>query len=163
MKVVIRKIRTEDNPAIQRIIQTVMPELGAGGLGFAINDGEVLNMYEAYQHPRSVYYVCEVNGMIVGGGGIAPLEGGDQLTCELKKMYFLNESRGKGFGQQMLSTCLRAARDFGYEKCYLETFNTMTTAMRLYEKNGFVSIPRSLGNTGHFACDRFYILDLKEK
>ncbi|MFZ5972994.1 MAG: GNAT family N-acetyltransferase [Bacteroidota bacterium] len=156
----IRLIEPADNVAVARIIRTVMPEFGASGQGFAIHDGEVDRMYEAYAQPRCSYYVFEVGGQIVGGGGVAPLVGGTPDTCELKKMYFLAEGRGKGWGQQVLANCLEAARAHGYRYCYLETFNTMKGAMKLYEKNGFKKIAGPLGNTGHFACDTFYQLAL---
>jgi putative acetyltransferase len=154
--VIVRSIQPEDNAAIAAIIRTVMPEFGASGQGFAIHDKEVDDMFASYTQPRTAYFVCELNGKVVGGGGVAPLEGGDDDTCELKKMYFLPEGRGKGLGQQVLDACLKAAREIGYTYCYLETFNTMTLAMKLYAKNGFEKIPGPCGNTGHFACDTFY-------
>jgi len=156
----IRPVAPSDNAQIAEIIRTVMPEFGANGAGFAIHDQEVDNMFSAYSRPRCSYFVCEMDGRIIGGGGIAPLEGGDEDTCELKKMYFLPEARGKGLGQQVLQRCLIAAKDKGFRYCYLETFNTMKDAMKLYAKNGFIKIPGALGNTGHFACDTFYQLDL---
>ena len=160
MKIQIRKIEPRDNVSVARIIRTVMPEFGAGGLGFAIHDNEVDDMHAAYTRPRCAYYVCEVNGKVVGGGGVAPLEGGDENTCELKKMYFLPEGRGRGYGQQVLHANLTAAAELGFKYCYLETFNTMLDAMKLYEKNGFKKIPGALGNTGHFACDTFYLKEV---
>jgi putative acetyltransferase len=156
----IRLIEPRDNPFVRNIIKTVMPEFGASGQGFAIHDTEVEDMFAAYSKDRCAYFVCEVDGKIVGGGGVAPLEGGDGETCELKKMYFLPEGRGKGLGQQVLSACLQAAREIGFKYCYLETFNTMHDAMKLYEKNEFKKISGPLGNTGHFACDIFYKLAL---
>ena len=160
MPVKIRKAEPKDNPQIAKIIRTVMPEFGASGKGFAIHDKEVDDMYSAYTQPRAAYFVCEEDGKILGGGGVAPLEGGDPNVCELKKMYFLPAGRGKGLGQQVLIHCLREARHIGFKQCYLETFNTMTDAMRLYEKNGFKKISGPMGNTGHFACDTFYLIDL---
>ena len=158
----IRLLEQKDNLHVGNIIQTVMPEFGASGQGFAIHDKEVQDMLSAYSQPRCTYFVCEVNGQIVGGGGIAPLQGGDENTCELKKMYFLPHGRGKGLGQQVLSACLKAAAELGFEYCYLETFNTMASAMKLYEKNGFARIPGPLGNTGHFSCDIFYMRPVRK-
>ncbi len=152
----IRTIRPEDTAQVARIIRTVMPEFGASGAGFAIHDKEVDAMYSTYTQPRCAYFVCEEGGRIIGGGGVAPLEGGDAHTCELKKMYFLPEGRRKGLGQRVLNECLKAAAEMGFQYCYLETFNTMKDAMKLYEKNGFEKIPGPCGNTGHFACDTFY-------
>lgn len=152
----VRILEPKDNSAIRSIIRTVMPEFGASGQGFAIHDAEVEDMYAAYSQPGHSYFVYEENGKILGGGGVGPLKGADATTCELKKMYFLLEGRGKGMGQQVLSACLQAAKELGYQKCYLETFNTMHQAMKLYERNGFEKISGPCGNTGHFACDVFY-------
>jgi len=156
----IRLVGKNDNPEVANIIRTVMPEFGASGQGFAIHDKEVDNIFEAYTQPRCAYFVYEDNGMILGGGGIAPLEGGNGYTCELKKMYFLPQARGFGAGEKVLRACLATARNFQFQICYLETFNTMTKAMRLYERVGFQRIEKPLGNTGHFACDRFYMMRL---
>ncbi len=156
MNVIIRPIEVKDNSGVANIIRSVMPEFGASGEGFAIHDKEVDDMFGTYTLPRSVYFVCEENGKILGGGGVAPLAGGDDDTCELKKMYFLPEARGMGLGRQILDKCLKAAQEIGFTYCYLETFNTMKSAMRLYEKNGFEKIPGPCGSTGHFACDTFY-------
>jgi putative acetyltransferase len=158
----IRRLKKEDNAGIATIIRSVMPEFGASGQGFAIHDGEVNDMFAAYSQPRCAYFVCEENGRIIGGGGIAPLIDGDAGVCELKKMYFLPEGRGKGLGQRVLTHCIEAAAEIGYAYCYLETFNTMTGAMKLYEKNGFKKISGPMGNTGHFSCDTFYKLALKK-
>jgi putative acetyltransferase len=156
MSITVRRVAAKDNPELANIIRTVMLEFGASGPGFAIHDNEVDDIYGAYSRPRCAYFVCEERGKIIGGGGVAPLEGGDFDTCELKKMYFLPQGRGKGLGQKVLSECLKAAKEIGFEYCYLETFNTMNSAMKLYEKNGFSKIPGQLGSTGHFACDIFY-------
>lgn len=160
MPPIIRRISLKDNPQMANIIRTVMPEFGAGGKGFAIHDREVDDMHKAYGSQRAAYFVCEEDGKIIGGGGVAPLEGGPEDTCELKKMYFLPEGRGRGLGHKLLTHCINAAKAIGFRKCYIETFNTMKDAMNLYEKNGFKEIPGPMGNTGHFACDKFYILTL---
>ena len=160
MEAIIRKIKPEDNPTVAMIIRTVMPEFGAGGQGFAIHDREVDDMYSAYSVAKASYFVCEVEGRVVGGGGVGPLAGGAGDTCELKKMYFLPEGRGKGLGEKLLLECVKDAKRLGYDYCYLETFNTMTNAMKLYVKNGFKKIDGPMGNTGHFACDFFYLRKL---
>ena len=161
MEAIIRRITREDNTSVARIIRSVMPEFGASGQGFAIHDKEVDDMYGAYHQERAAYFVCELDERLVGGGGIGPLAGGEGQVCELKKMYFLPEGRGKGWGQELLGRCLDEARTLGYEYCYLETFNTMKGAMKLYERNDFRKINGPMGNTGHFACDVFYLLKLR--
>lgn len=156
----LRAIETKDDATIAGIIRTVMPEFGATGCGFAINDPEVDWMSRAYAEPRSAYFVVERDGKVIGGGGVAPLVGGDPGTCELRKMYFLPEARGIGAGAAMMARCLRAAREFGFEQCYLETLGGMDAAMRLYERSGFRRLEAPRGATGHGGCNTFYLLDL---
>jgi len=160
MNAIIRNVTSKDNAAVASIIRTVMPEFGANREGFAIHDAEVDDINAAFGKDGCAYFVCEVDGKVVGGGGVGPLVGGDNNTCELKKMYFLKEARGKGLGRKLVERCLLAAKELGYEYCYLETFNTMKEAMVLYGKVGFEKIPGPLGNTGHFACDIFYRIKL---
>jgi putative acetyltransferase len=156
----IRPIQAGDDAAMANVIRTVMPEFGACGSGFAISDPEVDWMSRAYAAPRSAYFAIERDGRVLGGGGVAPLEGGDAATCELRKMYFLPEARGLGAGAAMMARCLDAARAFGFARCYLETLTGMDAAMRLYERSGFRRIEAPMGATGHGGCNTFYLLDL---
>jgi putative acetyltransferase len=157
---VLRPIRPEDDPAVALVIRTVMPEFGARGPGFAINDPEVDAMSAAYLAPRSVYFVLDAGGVVLGGGGIGPLAGADESVCELRKMYFLPAARGLGAGKALLARCLEEARARGYRRMYLETLTGMDAAQRLYERFGFAKLGAPLGATGHFGCDRWYALDL---
>lgn len=156
----IRPIEPRDDAAVALVIRTVMPSFGASGPGFALSDPEVDAMYEAYARPGHAYFVLEREGVVVGGGGVAPLIGAEDGTCELRKMYFLEAARGHGQGTRMLQLCLQTARELGYRRCYLETLRTMTAAMRLYERLGFSPLSKPLGATGHFSCDRWYARDL---
>jgi putative acetyltransferase len=141
-----------------------MPEFAASGPGYAIHDAEVDDMPTSYRAPRSAYFVV-VRGegkdaVVVGGGGFAPLTGGDETTCELRKMYFYTEARGLGLGQDVLDRCLEGARRAGFERMYLETLARMPQARALYAKNGFAPVPRPLGATGHFGCDAYFVKKL---
>jgi putative acetyltransferase len=156
----IRPIEPRDNAAVATIIRTVMPEFGAHGPGFAIHDAEVDDMHASYSRARSAYFVVERNGAVIGGGGVAPLEGGEADVCELRKMYFLPEARGIGAGTRMMQRCLEAARGFGFKRCYLETLTGMDAAQALYRKHGFTTLEAPMGGTGHFSCDCFFIREL---
>ncbi len=161
----IRPIAAADDAAIAAIIREVMPEFGATGCGFAISDPEVDWMSRAYAEPRSAYFVVERidadgRSSVEGGGGIAPLVGGNETVCELRKMYFLPSARGLGAGAALMTRCLDAARGFGFTQCYLETLTGMDAAMRLYERTGFRRIDHPMGATGHGGCNTFYLLTL---
>ena len=158
----VRPIEARDDAAVRHIIETVMPQFGAGGAGFAIHDAEVKAMFNAYQIPRARYFVVERDGVVAGGGGIAALAGTGEASevCELRKMYFLPELRGLGAGSALMQTCLNAARQFNYRQVYLETLTGMDAAVKLYERTGFQRLNAPMGSTGHFGCNRFYSLSL---
>jgi putative acetyltransferase len=159
----IRPIKAGDCAAVARLIRVVMPELGATGPGFAINDPEVDDMFSAYQGPRSGYFVVTRpdprtgRDVVVGGAGYAPLVGGGDKTCELRKMYFMPEVRGLGLGQRLLGDCLAHAARAGFARMYLETLEAMTQARALYERSGFQRLDGPMGETGHFGCNSFYV------
>ncbi|MGE0582184.1 MAG: GNAT family N-acetyltransferase [Steroidobacteraceae bacterium] len=155
----LRAAQAADDAAIAAIVRTVMPSFGACGPGFAIADPEVDAMSGAYRRARAAYFVVEAAGRVIGGGGIAPLDGGPFRTCELRKMYFLPQARGLGLGARLLARCLAVARGYGYGACYLETLTGMDAAQKLYRRAGFKPLPGPLGATGHHGCDRYFLLE----
>ena len=130
----IRTIKRDDNDHVAAIIKEVMNEYKAVGEGYSINDAEVNDIYGNYRGKRCCYYVITRNERVMGGGGIGPLKGGDDDTCELRKMFFLPETRGKGLGRKLLMILLENARKMGFHKCYLETLDRMWQANELYKK-----------------------------
>ena len=156
----IRPIQPADDAAVASIIRAVMPEFGADGPGFAIHDPEVGAMFAAYDRPGAAYFVVEKDGVVAGGGGVAPLDGGPDGVCELRKMYFLPSLRGLGAGAALMARCLEAARALGYRQVYLETLRGMDAAQKLYERSGFRRLEGPMGSTGHFGCNRFYLREL---
>lgn len=158
----IRLIRQSDNLQMMTIIKKTLKEFGADRPGFAFVDPELENLYDAFQGKFSAYYVIEKNAdqKVVGGAGYGPLMGGDETTCELKKMYLSPDIRGLGLGYTLLQTILSSASKTGYSACYLETLKSMEGANHLYDKCGFEALVKPLGNTGHFGCDKWYLKKL---
>jgi len=149
---IIRKIKQEDNQAIAQLIRSVFDEMEIPKVGTAYEDPYLDLMFEEYSKPKSVYFVVENEGEIVGCAGIAPLENKDPAICELQKMYFMPKTRGLGIGSELMGKCLEQARNFGFEKCYIETMPFMHAAQKLYKKSGFEYLNAPLGNTGHNSC-----------
>jgi len=148
----IREIKKEDNQAVASLIRSVFNEMEIPKVGTAYEDPYLDLMFEEYNKSKSVYFVVESEGEIVGCAGIAPLENGDEQICELQKMYFLPQTRGLGIGTQMMEKCLEQARIFGFKKCYIETMPFMHAAQKLYKKSGFEYLDAPLGCTGHNSC-----------
>ncbi len=150
--ITIREIQKADNVAIAKVIRDVLIEHNVPKVGTAYADPSLDYMFENYSVSKSMYFVVEKGGKIIGGAGIAQLENGPDGICELQKMYFLSEARGLGLGVKMMEKCLERAKQFGYEKCYLETMPYMIDAQKLYKKSGFEYLEKPLGDTGHNAC-----------
>jgi putative acetyltransferase len=157
---IIREILPEDNLQIRKVIRDVFIELELPLEGTAYADSETEMMYESYQNENERYFVIDFDGHILGGGGIKPLNNGNDNTCELQKMYFSNSIRGKGLGKRMLEKCLDFAVNSKYKICYLETITKLDSAIILYGKFGFKRIDAPLGNTCHYSCDIHMIKDL---
>ena len=157
---IIREILLQDNLQIRNVIRDVFVELKLPLVGTAYADSETEVMYESFQNDREKYFVIEINGLILGGGGIKPLNNGDYNTCELQKMYFAKSIRGIGLGRKMLEKCLDFALESKFKICYLETIAKLDLAINLYEKLGFKKISYPLGNTSHYSCDIHMIKDL---
>lgn len=153
----LRRIRREDDAQVGFIIRSVLTEFGCTGEGFAIHDPEVDCMYEAYERARGVYFVAEIDGKVVGGCGVTPLAGTYQNICEIQKFYVLPEYRGMGLGRRLIERCLEFAGDQNFNRAYIETIERMDAAAALYRRLGFERIDTPLGNTGHHACDRWYM------
>jgi putative acetyltransferase len=149
---IIREIQPEDNNQIADVIRQVFISDDYPKTGTAFADSQLDFMYETYNKPKAIYFVVEENGKIIGGAGVGKLDNSEENICELQKMYFLQEARGKGIGFEMIQKCLQKAKEFGYEKCYLETLPEMFNAQKLYMKVGFEYLCEPLGGTGHTSC-----------
>ncbi len=157
---IIRPITQKDNAQIAQVIRSVLTEFGVPKVGTAYADKSLDCMFESYTQEKKAYFVIEENNQIIGGAGICQLDNFDGNVCELQKMYFAPEARGRGIGTKMMKTCLDKAREFGFEKCYLETMPYMDDARKLYYKSGFVNLEKPMGDTGHYSCNVWMIKEL---
>ncbi|MEJ5115369.1 GNAT family N-acetyltransferase [Erwinia billingiae] len=150
----VRPITLDDNPQIAQVIRDVSAEFGlTADKGFTVADPNLDHLFELYSEPDSAYWVIELEGKIVGGGGVAPLQCSEEGVCELQKMYFMPAVRGLGLARELAMQAMDFARDRGFKRCYLETTASLTRAVRLYEHLGFEHIPGPMGCTGHVDCE----------
>jgi GNAT superfamily N-acetyltransferase len=94
--------------------------------------------------PSGAFVVVREDGRPVAGGGIRGLE---PEVCEIKRMYVLPEARGRGHGRRVLAALEGVAVQLGYRRARLDTAQSMTTAMGLYESAGYRPIPDYNGNS----------------
>ncbi|MFS2224354.1 GNAT family N-acetyltransferase [Pantoea sp. B65] len=157
----VRPITPTDNPLIARVIREVSAEFGlTADKGYTVSDPNLDRLFELYSEANSAYWIVELDGVVVGGGGIAPLLCSEPDICELQKMYFLPAVRGLGLARTLALQALDFARERGFKRCYLETTASLTRAIKLYQQLGFRHIDGPMGCTGHVDCEVTMMLDL---
>ncbi|TVL12966.1 acetyltransferase [Shewanella xiamenensis] len=160
---IIRAASATDDAAIAQVIRDVSAEYGlTADKGYSVADPTLDCLSQIYSQAGAQYWVVEYEGRVVGGAGIAPLANNAGI-CELQKMYFMPEIRGKGLAKRLALLALDFARQTGYQSCYLETTAILKEALKLYEHLGFYSLSAPLGNTGHDACEIPMLLPLQPK
>lgn len=85
--------------------------------------------------PSGAFYLIYVSGDLAGMGGLRRIGNG---VAEIKRVYVRPACRGMELGQSMLQRLIADAREFGYQKIYLDTGPFMQSAQRIYEAVGFV-------------------------
>ena len=159
MNYIIREIEEKDNKIVEHIIRTCLIEFGGNREGLAWSDPDLGRFSYIYNKEGYKYWVVEnENGDVIGGTGIGKLEGVENV-CELQKMYFLPEARGKGISHKIMNLALQYAKKY-YKKCYIETLSNMIAANKFYKKFGFIQLDKPLIETEHYACDVWYIKEL---
>jgi putative acetyltransferase len=149
---IIRSISPNDNAAIAAVIREVSAQYGlTPDKGYGVSDKTLDTLSKVYEADNAHYWVIEYQGKVVGGAGIAPLAGHNDV-CELQKMYFTASIRGQGMAKQLSALAINFAKEAGYSCVYLETTAVLIEALALYEKLGFEHT-QHLGETGHDACE----------
>lgn len=94
-----------------------------------------------YQDNSGLFLVLVDNERVVGTGGIRKL---NEEICELKRMWFLKEYRGQGWGWKMAQMLFGFARQVGYRKVRLDLAmeERQQQAIKLYRKLGFYPIEK---------------------
>lgn len=162
MGIVFRTIEKKDNKVLSELIKSVFREFKIDRPGTAFNDPTTDHLFELFQTPKSIYFIFKENGKISGGCGIYPTAGLPGGCVELVKFYLSAESRGKGYGKQLMQKCFTAAKEFGYTQIYLESLPELKDAIGMYLKSGFIQLDKRLGNSGHHACSLWMVKNLHE-
>ena len=112
----------------------------------AERDGNEHSFYAQFNKINKIKYVVVAyeNSQPVGCGAIKEYA---PDTMEIKRMYTLPESRGRGVASKVLTELEIWAAELSYEKCILETGKKQPEAIGLYKKNGYKLIP----NYGQYA------------
>jgi GNAT superfamily N-acetyltransferase len=141
--------RNDSERVIELISDIIVNEFGFK-LEFDTLDSDILAIEEIYnKSDGGCFWVAEsiVNNntqqqqKIVGTTAVRNLKQFES-TCELKRMYVLNEFRRLGLGHKLLDIAIDFAKSVGYSRMVLDSSKTLCAARALYLKKGFVDIPK---------------------
>ncbi|MFO7671159.1 MAG: GNAT family N-acetyltransferase [Bacteroidales bacterium] len=159
-KMVIREVVKEDNPHLAKMIREVFEEFGAPHLGTVYSDPTTDDLHGLFRETGSVLWVAEWDRKPVGCCGIYPTRGLDEGCAELVKFYLAGASRGNGTGKALLQRSMNSARVLGYRRLYLESLPHFSRALGIYERLGFKTLDKPLGNSGHNGCNIWMLKEL---
>jgi GNAT superfamily N-acetyltransferase len=102
----------------------------------AIVDGDDHAFYHQFNNIDVLKYtiVLYENNIPVGCGALKKF---DETSAEVKRMYTLPKTRGKGIATKVLLELEKWAKELGYKYTILETGKRQPKAIALYQKNGF--------------------------
>lgn len=136
----LRLVRTDsDDGAFIGLVQLLDADL-------AKRDGNEHSFYSQFNKIDKIKYVVVAyeNDVPASCGAIKEYS---PETMEVKRMYTIPGSRGKGIASEVLAELERWAAELFYRKCVLETGKRQPEAIGLYEKSGYKAIP----NYGQYA------------
>ena len=121
---------------VKGLFQQYVSELNED-LCFQHWDEEMDNPLYKYGLPQGSLVLAYWNNIPAGCIALQPLK--EEGVCEMKRMYVLPDYRKHGIGDQLVQIILQDAIQLGYDKMVLDTLTRLTSAIRLYEKHGFVN------------------------
>jgi len=163
MKITIRPIQTTDNAILAKIIRSCFHDYEVKcTAGTVYQDPTTDDLFSLFQTPKSQLWVAEANDKIVGCCGIFPTENLPEGCTELVKFYISEKGRGKGIGKALLEKTIESAKELGYSQIYLESIPEFSTAVSIYEKQGFTFLEKPLGNSGHDGCNLWMLKEMDD-
>ncbi len=126
----------EDMDAVRALFVEYQRAIGVD-LCFQGFDEELATLPGKYAPPRgTLLFACHGND-VAGCVGVRPLS---DDTCEMKRLFVRPTYRGLGLGARLARSSIDAARRAGYARMRLDSLSTMTTAVSMYRRMGFVDI-----------------------
>ena len=153
----IRKVSKSDNKHLADLIRAAFVEYDAPREGTVFSDPTTDNLYDLFQNKKSILWVAENDGEILGCCGIYPTDGLPKGCAELVKFYLLAKARGNGLGTQLMKQSIESAKELDYSEIYIETLPEFDNAVGMYERTGFEKLEKPLGDSGHTGCDIWMI------
>ncbi|HEU5082866.1 MAG TPA: uroporphyrinogen-III synthase [Acidimicrobiales bacterium] len=105
---------------------------------------------ERLEPPTGAFVLARHGGDVVGCGGVQTIGDG---TGEIKRMWVAPSARGSGLGRRLLAELEDRCRALGHRTVRLDTNATLTEAIAMYERAGYLPVARYNDNP---YADRFF-------
>lgn len=138
--IAIRPASVEDGPSVRRLVFDVLNEYRVPA-DPDDSDRDVMEFGED-PNPRTLYFVAESQGAIVGCVIVTPTEKG---SGKLSKLFVDPEYRRRGIGRRLMDRALHVAADHGYDRLAIQTRARYREAVSFYESSGWQRGPDAPG------------------
>jgi len=157
----IRTVQLADNSELAEVIRSCFHDFNAPTKGTVYEDPTTDDLFSLFQTEKSMLFVAESKGKVLGCCGLYPTSGLEKYTIELVKFYLAKEFRNKGIGKKLFETCLIEAHKLGFDSVYIESLPEFSAAVKLYTSYEFHHLDQPMGNSGHTGCNIWMLKDLK--
>ncbi len=124
-------------------------------LEFQNFEDELKNIRTLFKPPSGTIFLAFRDNVLTGCVAMRKL---GEITCEMKRLYVMPQHRGLGIGRRLAYEIIEYARNNGYLSMRLDTMDSMTKAISLYNSLGFDEIEAYRYNPHEGA--RFFELEL---
>ena len=134
------KIQQAQTEAEIEMIRTLFREYVAFlnvDLCFQGFEEELAELPGKYAPPEGAILLGLIDDEAVGCVALRKINEG---VCEMKRLYVKPKARGTGLGRKLVDDIIAIAREHGYVLMRLDTLDTLTDAMNLYQRLGFRQI-----------------------
>jgi len=127
-----------DREATVQLFQAYASSLGID-LAFQDFASELAALPGKYSPPAGELLLArDIHGEPLGCVGLRPMA--TEGCCEMKRLYVAPRGRGSGVGTALIDAIIGEAIRIGYTEMRLDTLPSMTRALALYAKAGFMAI-----------------------
>ncbi|MFN8345181.1 MAG: GNAT family N-acetyltransferase [Spirosomataceae bacterium] len=133
--------RDEFQPSVIELILNIQQK--EFNIPITLNDQpDLLTIPSFYCQNNGNFWVALDGKKVIGT--IALIDIGDRMGA-IRKMFVHSDYRGKeaGVAAKLLNALLSHSHKHGMQSIYLGTLPRLQAAMRFYEKNGFVQLPKA--------------------
>jgi GNAT superfamily N-acetyltransferase len=124
-----------DNQDLRRLIKKLDIYLGERYPESSIHSVDL----DTADKDNVIFIVAYKNSIPVGCAALRPV---DSQSCELKRMFVVENERGKGYSKIIYEEIESIARNSGYRELKLETGFEQPEAIGLFKKYGYKRIPK---------------------